>query len=344
MMHKEIQQFKNVTCIISGGYGNVGSYIAELLSKYSIYSTIVIIDNMYNGNLDNLDKVYAYAELNHNNITVYKDSIVDYNKLDFIFDVFRPKYVFHQASLLTLDSKQYRYEAIETGIMGSVNIFELSLKYRIEKVIFASSASVYGNPDYFPTDEKHHFNNNKLLYGTNKIAVEHIANSYADNDGLKFISFRPFNVTSPRQSDKNIYVQIVPKFINAFIDGKDITIYGNGQQTMDIIHAEDVARYNILAAQSKIYRGNPVEFEGFVNACSGKEISVIDVMKTIVESLSKRGIDCNRSKILYEKHDPNLVQRRLGSISLLHEYFGANEKNITEIIDECVDSILTKRV
>ncbi len=340
---KQIEQKDCTTSVISGGAGNVGSYIVELLAKYYKGSNIVVIDNMYNGNLSNLDRAYEYASENDNRIHFYRDDITNYRKMDFIFDVFRPNYVFHQASLLTLDSRSARYEAIECGVMGSVNMFELSLRYGVEKVIFASSASVYGNPDYFPTDERHHFRNNSLLYGANKISVEHIAKSYSDNDGLKFISFRPFNITSPRQSDKNIYVQIVPKFINAFIDGKDITIYGNGQQTLDIIHAEDVARYNILAAQSGICKKNPDYFEGFINACSGKETSVLQLTEIIEQLLTSKGIDCTRSKIIYEEHDPNLVKRRLGDTSLLHSFFGKQEKTVIEIIDECVDSILLKR-
>lgn len=331
--------------LVTGAWGHIGSYVIEELSRTNKDCTIVCVDNGYNGFPDiNLKKSHEYSKLN--NIKIYygenndgsRCDIADYDMLRFVFQKFKPNKVFHQASMLTLDSKIFRRKAVEVNIVGFSNILDLCKEYSVEKVVYASSASVYGNPEIVPTSENHHFNQCKLLYGATKVADEYIARSYMYEENVDIIGLRYFNVYGYRQSTKNVYTQIVPKFINSIIDKKPVTIYGDGLQTMDLIHGRDIGNYNIRAMNSNLRNT-------FLNVGSGNQTTVIGLFNILCDMLDSKGIDTSfsRNSIVYESHDPNLVKSRCADVKTLHALLGKNSVSLEEGLIDTIDNIIHLR-
>jgi UDP-glucose 4-epimerase len=331
--------------LITGGLGHVGSYIVEYLANTRRHCTIVVVDNFYNGKIENLNDSRPITSAKGIQIIVKKCDIKTFSDLEHVFEEFKPDFVYHQASMLTLDSKQDRIKAVEVNILGSANVFECCIKFNIKKLVYASSASVFGDPQYIPVNEEHP-KQCKLLYGATKNATEELAKSWCDEEGLKFVGLRYFNVYGPRQSTLNVYTQIVPKWINAFIDGKSITVYGDGSQTMDLIYGKDIGRLNVLAMRHEnlfrnindrpkgLPRGHhrPTSvraFDGFINIGSGIQTSVMELMRAMTKELEKQGIDTSLSKIDYIEHDPNLVKRRQCDITRQTEFL--NPRNLITV-------------
>jgi UDP-glucose 4-epimerase len=326
----------NVVVIVTGGAGHIGSYIIEHLCKTLTNSTIICVDNMYNGKLSNLDD--SFKIVRRNTLVVDNTDVASSYMMNHLFDAWKPDYVFHQASMLTLDSKLYRHQAVKVNVAGMSNILDMCVRYKVRKLVYASSASVYGTPTTFPTKETHDFDNCKLLYGATKVACEYLARSYADEEGLKFVGLRYFNVYGERQSTNNAYTQIVPKWIKAITEGNPITIYGDGSQTMDMIHGHDCGRLNVIAMfREQLYRNET--FDGFMNICTNHETSVIALYGLIEKELDKLGYK-NNSEIIYEDHDPNLVSKRKGDNTLMLKYLDNYDISIPEGIARTVKGML----
>lgn len=346
--------------MVTGSCGCIGSYIVDYLVENFDNLRIFCIDNFYNGKIENLDYALSIADSNKRNnlLLFYQIDINDILSVDFEHAM---DYVFHQASTLTIDSKKDRVKAAETNVLGFTKICEFSLMNNA-KLTFASSASVYGNPDVVPTAENYTFNNNRLMYGATKISGEYIANSYADEEGLKFAALRPFNVYGPRQSLSNVYTQVVPKFINSLLDGKEITIFGSGNQTMDMIHAKDVARFYVMLAQKTLYRGNEIHFvvphekihadmwinfDGYINCGTGISTDVNELYDIILTTINSLPQYCEpyqaNKKVRYEEHDPNLVSKRQADVKLLHKILGKHTTEVKQGIKEMVMETIKKR-
>ena len=169
--------------LVTGSHGHIGSYVVEWLCKLYKNCTVVCIDNGYNSNIENLSLASHYARLNRN-IIINSDTsfrsydIIDRLSLEYLFKMYKFDYVFHLASMLTLDTKQFPIRGIETNIMGFANILHMCKKYEVKKIVFSSSASVYGDPSTIPVSENHSFESCRLLYGTTKIANEHLAKTF----------------------------------------------------------------------------------------------------------------------------------------------------------------------
>jgi UDP-glucose 4-epimerase len=134
---------------------------------------------------------------------------------------------------------------------GTLNVLEASLKHKVKKVIAASSASVYGEPSYLPIDESHPFNN-RTMYGAGKIATEQMLRALCTTSGLNYTAFRYFNVYGPRMDTTGVYTEVLIRWLDAIENNTPPLIFGDGSQSMDFVYVEDVARANILAAQSDI--------------------------------------------------------------------------------------------
>jgi len=328
----------NVTALVTGGCGHIGSYIIEHLCKTLTNSTIISVDNLYNGKLTNLDIAKTFADKNNNIVVNHSTDVSSSYMMEHLFYSYKPEYVFHQASMLTLDSKLYRHQAVKVNVAGMSNILDMCVRYKVKKLVYASSASVYGTPTEFPTEETHNFDNCKLLYGATKVADEYLARSYADEEGLKFVGLRYFNVYGERQSTANAYTQIVPKWIKAITEGEPITIYGDGSQTMDMIHGDDVGLANVKTMFNERLHRNE-KFDGFMNICTNHETSVIGLYGMIEGVLEKLGYE-NKSEIIYEEHDPNLVSRRKGDNTLMNKHIGRYKISVPEGIERTVRGML----
>ena len=311
------------TYLITGAFGHIGSYIVEELIKTKNDIQIVCIDNFYNANIDNLKSSYNLVQDKNIKIHDVRIDITDARLMRDTFSRYKPDYVFHCASYLTLDSKEYKSRSIEVNVYGTTLLFELCLEYQVKKIVYSSSASVYGNPKLFPTKEDHPFDDCALLYGASKVAAEYIAKSFIEEEDLSIVGLRYFNVYGPRQSLSNVYTQIVPKWIRSISVGEDIIVYGTGQQTMDMIFGSDIGRANVAALENK----DCVNM--FLNVATGIETSVNDLLDIIKKHMIKL-IGERNIKIIYDEHDPNLVQRRCADVTLMRKYLGSHTISVDE--------------
>ena len=311
--------------LVTGSHGHIGSYIGEELVKQKDDITIVCVDNLYNGNVDNLQEAYLIANDKNIKINSVISDITDESIMRETFFKYRPSFLFHAASYLTLDSNKYKSRSVKVNVYASALLFELCLEFDVKKVVYSSSASVYGTPYLTPTQEDYPFDDCKLLYGTSKVALEYIAKSFMEF-GLDIVGLRYFNVYGPRQSMSNVYTQIVPKWVNAIATGETITIYGDGRQTMDMIFGADIGRANISALENGDCKNM------FINVGTGFQTSVINLFELISDRMNKL-LDNPKINLEYNEHDPNLVKRRCASVEKMHKYLGVHQVSIDQGID-----------
>jgi UDP-glucose 4-epimerase len=160
-------------------------------------------------------------------------------------------FIFHKAALRITRCAEAPREAIDVLINGTLNVMESAVRHKVKKIVAASSASVYGDPSYLPMDEAHPFNN-RTLYGAGKIAGEQMLRAYYTTYGLPYVAFRYFNVYGPRMDITGVYTEVLVRWLDAIEAKQPPLIFGDGKQSMDFVFVGDVARANILAAQSDV--------------------------------------------------------------------------------------------
>src|SRR5882762_8831605 len=230
-------------CLVTGGAGFVGSTIVDQLLAAGA-SEVRIVDNFVRGSRRNL----AWA-LEHGGVNLIEGDIRDASLIDRATD--GVDYVFHQAALRITRCAEAPREAVEVLIDGTLNVLEAAIRHKVKKVVAASSASVYGEPSYLPIDEAHPFNN-RTMYGAGKIANEQMLRALNETSGLRYVAFRPFNVFGPRMDMTGAYTEVLIRWLDAIEANKPPLIFGDGNQSMDFVYVGDVARANLLAAQSDI--------------------------------------------------------------------------------------------
>jgi len=230
-------------CLVTGGAGFVGSTIVDQLLDAGT-AEVRVIDNFVRGNRNNLARA-----LKHGGVELIEGDIRDAALVNRITD--GVDYVFHQAALRITRCAEDPREAVEVLINGTLNVVEAALRHKVKKVVAASSASVYGEPLYLPIDESHPFNN-RTMYGAAKIANEQMLRALRDTSGLQYIALRPFNVFGPRMDVTGVYTEVLIRWLDAIDAHLPPLIFGDGNQSMDFVYVEDVARANLLAAQSGI--------------------------------------------------------------------------------------------
>jgi UDP-glucose 4-epimerase len=159
--------------------------------------------------------------------------------------------VFHQAALRITRCAEAPREAVDVLINGTLNVLESAVRHKVKKVVAASSASVYGNPSCLPMDESHPFNN-RTIYGAGKIACEQMLRAYYTMYGLPYVAFRYFNAYGPRMDIVGVYTEVLIRWLDAIEANQPPLIFGDGTQSMDFVFVGDVARANVLAAQSDV--------------------------------------------------------------------------------------------
>jgi UDP-glucose 4-epimerase len=254
--------------LITGGAGLIGSNIADLLLAEGV-EEIVVLDNFARGTAANLDKIRASGRLRVVEGDV-RDPAAVQRAMQGI-DV-----VFHQAALRITQCAQEPRLAVEVLALGTFNVLEAAVKAGVRRVVAASTASVYGLAESFPTSERHHAYNNRTLYGAAKVFNEGLLRSFNDMYGLNYVALRYFNVYGPRMDLHGAYTEVFIRWMERIEQGQPPLIFGDGSQTMDFVYVEDVARANILAAKA------PVVDEVF-NIASGTETS----LKELADALLK---------------------------------------------------------
>jgi UDP-glucose 4-epimerase len=285
--------------LVTGGAGLIGSHIVELLVKEEA-GEVVVLDNFVRGRRGNLRDV-----LDSGLVTVVEGDIRDRDRLAEVMkgiDV-----VFHQAAIRITQCAAEPRLALEVLVDGTFNVVEAAAAAGVKKVVAASSASVYGLAEAFPTTERHHGYDNRTIYGAAKLFNEGLLRSFHDTHGLDYVALRYFNVYGPRMDIHGAYTEVFVRWIDAISQGRPPVIFGDGTQTMDFVYVEDIARANVLAAQA------PVTDEVF-NIASGTETSLNTLAATLLELLGSN---------LHPEFQParkvNPVPRRLADVRQARE-------------------------
>lgn len=229
--------------LVTGGAGFIGSTIVDQLLDAGA-AEIRVLDNFVRGSRRNLISAMASGR-----VVVVEGDIRDAGLLDRLMN--GVDYVFHEAALRITRCAEAPREAIEVLVDGTLNILESAVQHRVKKIISASSASVYGDPSYLPMDEGHPFNN-RTMYGAGKIATEQMLRAYYTTSGLRYIAFRYFNTYGPRMDTTGVYTEVMIRWLDAIDANQSPAIFGDGKQSMDFVYVGDVARANLLAAESDV--------------------------------------------------------------------------------------------
>ena len=233
-------EIKDSKILVIGGAGFIGSFVVSELLKHHV-KEVVIYDNFARGN-----KEYLKEQLKDERCSIFPFG-GDIREIDILDTAIQGKdYVISLAAMWLLHCKDYPRTAFNVNIAGTFNVFEACVKHNIKKLIWSSSASVYGDAVELPMTEKHPFNN-KNFYGASKIAGEAMATAFNDRYGLKIIGLRYMNVYGPHQDQTAAYTGVVPIMLNKIEANEAPSINGDGSQAYDFVYVEDVARANVQA-------------------------------------------------------------------------------------------------
>jgi UDP-glucose 4-epimerase len=236
-------QIDGARILVTGGCGLVGSTTIDLLLREHRPARIVILDNLERGALANVEGALADGR-----VELVRGDIRDVATMH---DVTRGMdAVIHMATLRITACAAEPREALGVMCDGSFNVLEAAQAAGVQKVVAASSASIYGLAERFPTPEEHHPYNNRTWYGASKIMLEGLLRSFNDMYGLPYVALRYFNVYGPRMDIHGKYTEVLIRWMERIARGQPPLILGDGSQTMDFIYIEDVARANLLALQS----------------------------------------------------------------------------------------------
>ena len=283
--------------LVIGGAGFIGSYVVSELLKEDV-AEVVVYDNFARGQKD-----YLKEQLKDIRCSIFPIG-GDIRDIDILDAAVKDKdYVVCLAAMWLLHCKDFPRTAFEVNITGTFNVLEACVKHNVQKLVWSSSASVYGDAVELPMTESHPFNN-KNFYGASKIAGEAMATAFNDRYGLPIIGLRYMNVYGPHQDQTAAYTGVVPIMLNKIEANEAPTINGDGTQAYDFIYVEDVARCNVAALKSD------VEF-GMYNVGTEVQTSIKELCNLILE-LKKSYLTVNYKP--YSKDDARaLVQNRIGS-------------------------------
>lgn len=293
---------KGATVLITGGAGFVGSHIVDLLLQEDV-TEIRIIDNLLRGRKENIEDAVRSGKVTFREGDIRDTSLVDALTKD--TDI-----VFHQAALRITKCAEEHNECLDVMVGGTMNVLNACLKHNVKKVVAASSASVYGLADEFPTKETHHPYNNRTLYGACKSFNELMLRSFFEMYGLDYVALRYFNVYGPRMDLHGAYTEVLIRWLDRIDAHEPPLIFGDGKQTMDFVYSEDVARANILAAQADIT-------DEVFNVASGIETSLVQLLELLLQVTGSR-----LKPEFRDERKVNPVKRRLSSVDKAEKLLG----------------------
>jgi UDP-glucose 4-epimerase len=259
--------------LITGGAGLIGSHVADLLVRAGA-SEIIVFDNLSRGRLENLAQARAQGH-----VTLVQRDIRDRSALSRAMEGI--DVVFHLAAIRMTHCAEEPRLALEVMVDGTFNVLEAAIAARVKKVVAASSGSIYGMAERFPTSEDHHPYHNATLYGAAKVFNEGLLASFRDMYGLDYVALRPFNVYGPRMDVHGAYTEVLIRWMDRIARGLPPIIFGEGSQSMDFIFVEDVARAFLLAATTA------VSGEVF-NAASGVETSLTQLAQALLAVMDSK--------------------------------------------------------
>jgi UDP-glucose 4-epimerase len=245
--------------LITGGGGFIGSTIADQLVAEGV-AEIVVLDNFVRGRPENLDRARESGL-----VSVVEGDIRDAETVRHVVEGM--DVVFHQAAIRIVQCAAEPRLAVEVMVDGTYNVLEAAAEAGVSKVVAASSASVYGLAESFPTREDHHGYDNRTIYGAAKLFNEGMLRSFNEMNGLRYVALRYFNAYGPRMDIHGVYTEVLVRWMERIAAGTPPLILGDGTQTMDFVYVDDIARANILAASSD-------RTDDVYNVASGTETSL----------------------------------------------------------------------
>lgn len=309
---------KGKKILVIGGAGFIGSHVVQELLKEEV-TEVIIFDNFTRGKISNLD-----VSLSDPRCSVFPDG-GDIREIDVLNRaISQVDGVVHLAAMWLLHSKEYPRTAFDVNIQGTFNVLEACVSNGIERLVYSSSASVYGDAASIPMTEEHPFNN-RNFYGASKIAGEAMARAFYDRYGLSYVGLRYMNVYGPYQDQTAAYTGVIPIMLNK-IDANEVpVINGDGSQAYDFVSARDVARCNVLSLKS-------VVSDEFFNVGTGVQTSIKELCDLI---LQLKGSELKVEYKPYSEEDSRrMVQNRIGSTEKAREMLGF------EYLDELREGLL----
>jgi UDP-glucose 4-epimerase len=293
---------KGERCLVTGGSGQIGSTIVDQLLAAGA-AEVIVLDDLSRGQRSNLDDALASGRVRFVEGDVRDGRLV--KELMRGIDL-----VFHQAATRITQCAAEPRLALEVMAGGTFEVVEAAVDAGVRKVVAASSASVYGLAEEFPTTERHHPYNNDTLYGAAKVFNEGMMRSFHAMRDLDYVILRYFNVYGPRMDIYGAYTEVLPRWMERIEAGQAPLIFGEGTETMDFIYNEDVARGNLLAAVSDVT-------DEVFNLGSGTETSLSQLAEMLLHVMD--------SDLVPEYGPPrtvNPVPRRLADVSHAAEHLG----------------------
>jgi UDP-glucose 4-epimerase len=293
---------RNKRVLISGGAGLIGSHIADVVAREEPRE-ILILDNFVRGRRENLHEAASTGR-----VRIIEGDIRDRALLAREMD--GVDVVFHQAAIRITQCAEEPRLAFDVLAGGTLNVLEAAVKAGVSKVIAASSASVLGLAESFPTTEDHHPYNNRTIYGAAKAFNEGLLRSFTEMYGLNYVALRYFNVYGPRMDVHGVYTEVLIRWMERISAGRPPIILGDGTQTLDFVHVRDIARANLLAAKSDV-------MDEVFNVASGTETSLKDLAELLARIMGSS---------IEPQYEParkvNAVTRRLADMRKAEQLLG----------------------
>lgn len=298
--------------VVIGGAGLIGSHTVDRLIKEDV-KEIVVYDNFVRGRVENLN-----SALKDPRVKIY-DIGGDILQTDILDSALKgADGVFHLAALWLLQCHDYPRSAFDTNVRGTFNVMESCVKNGVKRLVYSSSASVYGDAVEEPMTESHPFNNQNF-YGATKICGEAMLRSFHHRYGLDFVGLRYMNVYGPRQDYHGAYIAVIMKMLDAIDRGEGPTIMGDGSEAFDFVAVEDCGLANLCAMKSKAS-------DSFYNVGTGKRTSLKELAEMLIYITG-----CKETINYAPRSQATLVRNRIGSTKKASQEIGFNAQlDLTE--------------
>ncbi len=294
---------RNKRILVIGGAGLIGSHVVEALLERPV-GQIIVFDNFCRGSMGNLE-----SALRDPRVGVFAAG-GDILQNDILDDAMKDAdAVIHLAALWLLQCHEYPRSAFDVNIRGTFNVMEACVKHGIGRLVFSSSASVYGDAVEEPMTEEHPFNN-RNFYGATKICGEAMLRAYHHRYGLDYVGLRYMNVYGPRQDYRGAYIAVIMRMLDAMDRGEGPTILGDGSEAFDFVAVEDCARANLCALTAETT-------DRFYNIGTGQRTSLKELAETLIELTG-----CRQPINYAPRSQATLVRNRIGCPRLAADEIG----------------------